>query len=194
MPECDQRRYCGNNCGVNEYLGLRRMLFECRKLAIRFLIECRSGVLRKVFGTVPGGLLERIAPDRQPIAMTWWWMPQCRSFRCTYGQSASDEQMVASLSYLRALVDEEDQGLTWPMVGNLATRIARAHLARIGRSLPEMTDIPYEPEATAETVFRRSWPWYLPGAEYTGEVVLSSERFWCPLNQYYFEPNPELPF
>lgn len=52
-----------------------------------------------------------------------------------------------------------------------------------------MTQIPEEPEATADTVFRRSWPGHLPKAEHTWETVLASEWFWSAYNQYYSEPN-----
>ncbi len=181
--------YCGNGCGLHEPLGLRGTLFEYRNKAITRAVEMRTGVLRKVLGRVPDSFVERMAPERQPTKLTWWWIPQCRIYLCTYGQSASDEQMVRALSYLKELVDDEDYRMMWPTVGVLATRISRAHLARTGRNLPDMTRIPDEPEATAETVFRRSWPWHLPEAEHTGEAVLASEWFWSSYNRYYFEPN-----
>lgn len=193
LQNLDRKPYCGEDCNPHEALGFRRTVFELRKKAVDHLVNWRAAGFRKVMGYVPDGLVEKMAPERQPTRLSWWWIPQCTNFRCTYGQSASDTQIIRALSYLRALVDDKDYHTMSPTVEVLTTRIARAHLARTGRNLPDMTQIPDEPEATAETVFRRSWPWHLPEAEYTGEAVLS-ERFWVPINRYFFEPNSEIPF
>lgn len=190
--EIEQKRYCGNDCDLYEMPGVREALSELRSHAIRLSVDMRTAVLRRMLGHVPERYVVKMAPNHRPNFFKWWWIPQCRYYLCTYGQSASDVQMIRALTYLRELVDDEDHKMMSPAVGMLATRIARAHLARTGRNLPDMTRIPDEPEAPAERVFRRSWPWHLPGAEYTGEAVLS-ERFWTPVNRYYFEPN-DIPF
>lgn len=183
-----QRQYCGDVCGLSEPSGSGRSALGIREHVALRAVELRSAVSAKIAGRAPEGMVKKLVTARQPTVCERWWIPQCRNLRCSYGQTASDVQMTRALSYLRELVDDEDWRMTAPTVEVLATRIARAHLARSGRNLPDMTQIPDEPEATAQTVFCRSWPWHLPEAEHTAKAVLS-ERFWTPRGRYYFEPN-----
>lgn len=112
-----------------------------------------------------------VRPHSYP-GQPWHHIPECSNGRCVGGQHGSDKDMVVALSYLRDLLRGEAVGVGIREfdIGGTAARIARAHLARGNQTLPGLCDDPADPES--REIFRQAWPWHLPYARQTGEVLL----------------------
>lgn len=128
----------------------------------------------------------------------WSVIPQCWDRRCVGGQHASDKEMVVALCYLRDLLRGEEQsvGRKGADIASKAASIARANLARSNRTLPGLCEDPADFDS--KEIFRRAWPWRLPYAEQTGNMIL--EEYWHkeyvsrPFEPSWRRAETEIPF